>query len=123
MPPIFSEELWLNLKERLKRSTFRAKFKLKGKELIYAKTKGLATLRQHATDFVGKRLAPPIPVNDGKQTPMKGHPVFIAQHATGTCCRACLHKWHNIPENKSLTPDEQQYIIAIIVKWIEEQIV
>ena len=43
-----------------------------------------------------KRIAPKEPLNDGKQTPMKGHPVFIAQHATATCCRECTRKWHKM---------------------------
>lgn len=38
-------------------------------------------IRQHAQDFIAKREAPAFIPNDGKQTPMKGHPVFIAQHS------------------------------------------
>lgn len=45
-------------------------------------------------------MAPKNIDNDGKQTPMRGHPVFIAQHATATCCRECLKKWHNIKKRK-----------------------
>lgn len=55
------------------------------------------TIRSHASDFVRTRLAPAQIPNDGKQTPMRGHPVFLAQHATGCCCRGCLYKWHRIP--------------------------
>jgi len=50
----------------------------------------MANIEQHARDFVNECLAPELPKNDGKQTPMKNHPVFIAQHATATCCRKCL---------------------------------
>lgn len=67
-----------------------------------------------------KRLAVK-PLNDGHQTPYKGHPVFIAQHATATCCRKCLNKWYKIAENKTLTEDEITSILNIIMKWIEKQ--
>ena len=66
-----------------------------------------------------QRLAPKVILNDGKQTPMKGHPVFIAQHATATCCRSCLYKWHRIDMNKELTKNEINYIIDIIMTWIK----
>lgn len=38
-------------------------------------------IKNHAYDFIRKRLAP-----DGHQTPYKGYSVFIAEHATATCC-------------------------------------
>ena len=60
--------------------------------------------------------------NDGKQTPMKGHPVFIAQHATATCCRGCLYKWHKFPKNTLLTASQQEYIVNIIMEWIKRQL-
>lgn len=50
------------------------------------------TIRQHAKDFIANREAPAYIANDGKQTPMRGHPVFIAQRATATCCRECMAK-------------------------------
>jgi predicted Fe-S protein YdhL (DUF1289 family) len=56
--------------------------------------------------------------NDGKQTPMRGHPVFIAQHATATCCRGCLAKWHDIPAGRELTDREQQYVVQVIHRWL-----
>jgi exodeoxyribonuclease V alpha subunit len=73
---------------------------------------------EHAYDFVKRRLSPLEINNDGKQTPMKGHPVFIAQHATGTCCRGCLYKWHGISKNKELTNNEINYIVSLIIEWI-----
>ncbi len=107
---------------KLSKSNFRSRFILKDKDLKYIKDKGLETIESHAYDFINKRLAPKEIPNDGKQTPMKGHPVFIAQHATATCCRSCLYKWHKIKPNKELTPNEQKYIVTIIMKWIELQI-
>ena len=57
-------------------------------------------------------------LHDGKQTPMKGHPVFIAQHATATCCRSCLAKWHHIADDHDLTTEEVHYIVQVIMTWI-----
>ena len=85
-----------------------------GKEAVYLREKGLDTVLVHAREFVEKRLAPAEPANDGRQTPMMNHPVFIAQHATGTCCRGCLEKWHNIAKGRALSDREVQYIVAVI---------
>lgn len=107
--------------KKLSYSKFRSRFILKEKEINYINEKGLDVIRLHARDFISKRLAPLNIPNDGKQTPMKGHPVFVAQHATATCCRTCLYKWHRIEINKELTQKEQEYIIDIIMKWIEKE--
>ena len=85
-----------NVLTRLSKSKFRSKFHLKQQDKDYVKEKGIDKIREHAYDFINKRLAPANIPNDGKQTPMRGHPVFIAQHATATCCRGCLYKWHKI---------------------------
>ena len=107
---------------KLSKSTFRNKFHLKEKELNYINEKGMKKIEEHAIDFINKRLAPAIIKNDGKQTPMKNHPVFIAQHATATCCRTCLYKWHHIKQNKELTENEQEYIVNIIMMWISREL-
>ncbi|POT57404.1 DUF4186 domain-containing protein [Citrobacter amalonaticus] len=103
---------------RLSRSPFRSRFRLGVKERQYCWDKGAEVIDQHAADFVAKRLAPEFPANDGKQTPMRGHPVFIAQHATATCCRGCLAKWHHIPQGQSLSAEQQQYVVAVIHHWL-----
>ena len=90
------DEWYRQLFERLDNSKFRSSFHLKQKDIDYINEKGLDTIRQHAADFIAKREAPAYIANDGKQTPMRGHPVFIAQHATATCCRECIRKWHKI---------------------------
>ncbi len=106
--------------ERLSKSAFRSRFHLSKRDKEYIAEKGLETIRKHAEDFVAKRLAPAVIPNDGKQTPMRGHPVFIAQHATG--CRGCFFKWHHIPAGRQLTREEQQYAVAVLMAWIEKQI-
>ena len=108
--------------EKLNKSSFRAKFKLKDKDLEYMRQKGIDTIKQHAYDFIKTRLAPAEPQNDGKQTPMRGHPVFIAQHATATCCRGCLYKWHKIAQGRPLTPAEIDFVVDLIMAWIEKQL-
>lgn len=104
---------------RLNRSDFRSRFHLTEKDKAYVREKGMDTIRSHARDFVEKRLSSEAPENDGKQTPMKGHPVFIAQHATACCCRGCLEKWHSIPSGKVLTQAEKEYITDVLMEWIK----
>lgn len=103
---------------RLQRSPFRSRLHLGVKERQYCLDKGAAVIDSHAADFVAGRLAPALPKNDGKQTPMRGHPVFIAQHATATCCRGCLAKWHHIPQGQALNVAQQQYIVRVIHHWL-----
>ena len=111
-----------DLFERLSQSAFRSRFHFSKKDKEYIAEKGLETIRKHAEDFVAKRLAPAVIPNDGKQTPMRGHPVFIAQHATGCCCRGCFFKWHYIPAGRQLTEEEQQYAVAVLMDWIAKQV-
>ena len=112
----------MEILERLSKSKFRAKFRLREKELEYIKSKGLDTIRTHACDFIRERIAPAYPENDGKQTPTRNHPVFIAQHATATCCRKCIEKWHKYPRGKCLTEEQQACLVNIIMEWIEHQL-
>lgn len=106
----------------LKRPQFRSRFKLAHEDFVYIADKGLETIRNHAYDFVSARIASAFPKKDGKQTPMKGHPAFIAQHGTATCCRGCLEKWHGIEKGRVLTDDQVDDIVALIMLWIDLQI-
>ncbi len=107
--------------ESLSKSNFRSKFYLKEKDKEYVRDKGINVIEEHSMDFIEKRLAPKEPKNDGKQTPMRGHPVFIAQHATACCCRGCLYKWHKIPKNVELSKEQKDYIVEVIMTWIKRQ--
>lgn len=107
---------------RLSKSKFRSRFHLTNKDKEYVQTKGIDVIRQHAFDFINERLRPCHLVNDGKQTPMRGHPVFIAQHATATCCRGCLFKWHHISQENDLTEEQVNYVVKVIMKWIEKEV-
>ena len=104
------------------RSKFRARFHLSAAERRYFAENGAGTIRRHAEDFIRERLAVAEPPNDGKQTPMKGHPVFVAQHATATCCRSCLEKWWKVPKHTAIPPERQKGIVDFIMAWIERDI-
>ncbi|MBO5410437.1 MAG: DUF4186 domain-containing protein [Clostridia bacterium] len=108
--------------EKLKKSAFRSGFSLKEKDIEYINQKGIDTVRKHAEDIIRNRLAPAVIPNDGRQTPMKGHPVFIAQHACACCCRGCLEKWYKVPQGVQLTEIQQQKIVKLLLAWIENQI-
>lgn len=117
-PAVYEGNLW----KRLSQSKFRSSFSLKANDRSYVSEKGMEKVREHACDFIRKRLAPAEIPNDGKQTPMRGHPVFVAQHATATCCRGCLEKWHRIPKGRKLTEAEQEYVVNVIMEWIGREI-
>ena len=104
----------------LSKSKFRSSLHLHKKEREYLEKKKMSEVRKHAYDFITKNLAPAYIPNDGKQTPYHNHPVFIARHATATCCRSCLEKWHHIPHNTELTQNQINYIVELIMAWIEE---
>jgi predicted Fe-S protein YdhL (DUF1289 family) len=107
---------------RLSRSAFRQRFALDGGDSAYLARRGLATVLEHGREFVASRLAPAAPRNDGRQTPWRGHPVFVAQHATACCCRGCLAKWHDIPAGRPLDDDEQAHVLAALERWLRAQV-
>ena len=116
------QEQFLNEKlQKLQKSKFRSSFKLGKKEQLYLEEKGLAIIEEHAKKIIEQRLAPKEIKNDGKQTPMHGHPVFIAQHATATCCRGCLLRWHHIQKGKELSQKEKTFVVALSLEWLKKQ--
>ena len=108
--------------DAIARQPFRAKFHLRGRDRATAQLRGPATMRLHARDLVARRLAPAEPRNDGKQTPYRGPPVFVAQHATATCCRGCLERWHQIPRGRELSREQIGYVVDVISRWIEREV-
>ena len=107
--------------DRLSRSKFRASFHLSRKDLAYLEEKGEDTIKRHARDFVKIKLSPAEPANDGKQTPMSGHPVFKAMHATACCCRGCMEKWYRVPQHRELTETEQEAVVSLLMAWLRRQ--
>jgi hypothetical protein len=108
--------------ERLGRSPFRRRFRLKAPEREYLAREGLEVVLTHGADFIEARLAPANPANDGRQTPMGKHPAFVAQHATATCCRGCLEKWHRIPRGRELNDEEKRYVVDVLRRWLLGQL-
>ncbi len=107
--------------KRLEKSAFRSSFHLDQKDREYIAAKGTDKIKEHAEDFISKRLAPAYIANDGRQTPMRGHPVFKAQHACACCCRGCLEKWYHVPKNVELTQDQQRRIVNMLMAWIKKE--
>ena len=112
--PAVADDLW----ERLSHSRFRARFHLDAKDRAYLHRQGLHGVSQHAAEFIATRLAPAHPQKDGRQTPWRGHPVFVAQHATGTCCRGCIEKWHGFAKGHELQQAQRDYLLAVIRGWL-----
>jgi hypothetical protein len=110
--------------DEIARHPFRAKFHLLpgSRDRSLAMVRGPNAMRAHAADLIGKRLAPAEPRNDGRQTPYRGHPVFVAQHATATCCRGCLSKYHGIAKGQALTPEQLSYVVGVICDWIAREL-
>ncbi len=105
----------------LARSKFRTRFHLSPRDREYFRVRGLQTIADHARKLIAARLAPARPPKDGKQTPYRGHPVFTAQHATATCCRGCLEKWHRIARGRELTAEQQEYVVDVISTWLQRE--
>jgi hypothetical protein len=108
--------------ERIGRQPFRARFHLRGRDRATAVLRGPSAIRKHAHDLIAQRLAPATPRNDGRQTPYRGHPVFVAQHATATCCRTCLQRNHGIAKGADLTDEQHDYVVDVICRWIEREL-
>jgi predicted Fe-S protein YdhL (DUF1289 family) len=103
-------------------SAFRRRFHLGPRERDYIETHGVPNVMVQAEELIARRLAPADPPNDGRQTPFRGHPVFVAQHATATCCRGCLAKWHDILRGAALTDEQQAHVIATLERWLRAEL-
>ncbi|WP_445342059.1 DUF4186 domain-containing protein [Bifidobacterium sp. ESL0827] len=119
-----ADEAWVqDTLARLGHSRFRASFSLSAKDRAYARAKGKDTIDRHAHEMLAKRVGAAHPLKDGKQTPYRGHPVFTAQHATATCCRGCIERWHHIPRGRALTDAEVDALARLVMAWIERDLV
>ena len=107
---------------RLARSPFRSRFRLDASDRAYIARVGRETVARHAVDFVRTKLSAAEPVNDGRQTPMRGHPVFKAMHATAMCCRGCMAKWWKVAPHRPLTDEQQRKVVGMLLAWIDRQL-
>lgn len=106
----------------LQRSAFRRRFHLGAAEREYVEARGLEAVLAQAEGLIAQRLAPAAPPNDGRQTPWRGHPVFVAQHATASCCRSCLARYHDIRAGEELTDAQQAHVIAALGRWLAAEL-
>ncbi len=111
----------IEILKKLEKSKFRSSFHLSEKDILYLQKNGFNKIKSHTEDFIKSRLAPKEILNDGKQTPMRGHPSFIAQHACACCCRGCLEKWYHIPKNRNLTNEEISFLVEVLMTWITKE--
>jgi hypothetical protein len=118
---VSTEELDARI-DRIRTHPFRARFRLRGRDRGLAQLRGATTLRRHAHELIAVKLAPAEPAKDGTQTPYRGHPVFVAQHATATCCRNCLERNHGIAKGHELSAAEREYVVAVILRWLEREL-
>lgn len=111
-----------SIPERLRTDSFRRRFVLKGRELAHLQTWGIEKIMKDAAELLRRRVAPALPANDGRQTPWRNHPVFVAQHATATCCRGCIEKFYGIERGHELTADEMQVLLTSIRVWLSQYV-
>ena len=111
-----------SIRAKLDRDGRSAKFTLGEAEVEYIQSRGIDILRLHATDFIQKRIAPAEPKNDGHQTPTKGHPVFIAQHACGCNDRDTVETFFSLKKGKQLSEKEVTLIVDVLISWMHDQL-
>lgn len=107
---------------KLSKSKFRSSFHLRKYMIDYINNKGIDVIKDHTKDFINQKIGPAFPKNDGKQTPTKNHPSFIAMHACACCCRSCLEKWHHIEKGRALTSAEKEYLTNLVMEWIVQEL-
>ncbi len=117
-----SDSDWRKLLEKVAKCDYRAEIDLGAEDIEYINSRGFDMMIKHAQDFVERRLGPARPRNEGKQTPLKGHPLFLAQHATGSDSRRALSEYHGIAEGKELSRQQIDYVTDVVLRWLEERL-
>ena len=107
------------LLRRLRASSKHRRVHLGPREYALAERKGIETLKAEARKIVLTRISELRGVSDGRQTPMRGHPVFLAQHATGICCRDCVLEWHGIPKRGVMSAKQLNHLHSVLAAWLE----
>jgi 16S rRNA G966 N2-methylase RsmD len=109
------EQLWQN-------STFRAGIHLTEAERAELKAIGIAGAAGQSRPLLAARLGPAEPPHEGRQTPWHGYPTFPAQHATATCCRACLAKHHEIAAGAPLSDAQLDYLVGCLEHYWQREL-
>jgi ribosomal protein L34E len=101
---------------------------------VKARNHALRKGRTELINYVKKRLLQSVgrvfdvgetirrPYRDGFQTPRSCNIVYYAQHATASCCRRCIERWHGIPQGRDLLEDELDYLTELIMKYINNRV-
>ena len=89
------------------------------KERKYYLERNCEEMRKETEEIVRKSLEKKISPKKDKHTRQWGHPVYVAQRATGCCCRKCLYEWHNIPVNRRMTENEVRYVTDLLMEWMK----
>lgn len=118
MPPMSVDTLFYRLSLCSDRTKHTLSYEQTFDEISMVYTKTKEELFNDAMQIIGEKIKIK-PKNDWYQTPYHGHPVYIAMHATASCCRICLGQWYNISERGTLTIVQMKYIADILLKWID----
>ena len=103
----------------LGRSRFRSRFVLEPGDWAYIQSRGMHCIAQHARQFVAQPCRGPT----CKRRPADAdeHILFVAQHATATCCRGCLARWHGIQTGRAADRDGDRLRYDVICDRIRRQ--
>lgn len=89
----------------------------------HARRKGRIEMRQHAEKVIRNRLGAAENAGDGYWVPWESNDaVNYARHATATCCRGCIQYWHGIEAERALSEGEIQYLVDLVMRFIESKI-
>ena len=59
---------------------------------------------------------------DSTQTPKGKDIIYLAQHATGTCCRRCIEEWYGINKEEIMNEEQINFLTEIIMTYINEKV-
>lgn len=98
--------------------------KINPKAILRAKKRGLKAIRERAKQIVSKKIGhPPVSRWDYRNCPQEGTEVIeYGRHATATCCRPCLERWHNIPQNAFLTEEQIKYCVDLVELYVKDRV-
>ena len=43
------------------------------------------------------------------------------EHNPATCCSECIRKWHKMQSGKELSQVQQDYLVDVIMTWIQRE--
>ena len=94
------------------------------KAIQNARKRGKNLILDRAKEIITKKIAKiPEGYYDYLCTKKEGSEIInYAQHATGTCCRNCLERWHNIPQDIILSEKQVDYCVGLVKLYIEDRI-